>query len=614
MVDQSLPAMFFDRAAGAPLRAAYRSKAAGFVPGAPPVWVDTTFGEARRRVEQIASGLLGEGLAPGAAVAVLCRTRLEWMLVDWAAMSLGLKVVAVYPSLLADEVGFILQDADVRLVVVEDAAQLAKVRGLRDGFAFQGRAYPGLRPKIVVVDEAELAPDVVDRADGVDALAALERRGRATLDATADARARRLAALGRDDVAGYVYTSGTTGAPKGVVLTHGNWLSLLEATEDVDMFVPEVQTTGALLFLPLAHSFGRFVAWGGAYFRTPILFSSMETLREDLAQTRPGFVPSAPRMYEKMHARIQDAVASANPRRRKLFSWALDVGKQTIPYRREGRPLPAPLRARHAVADRLVLSKIRARLGLDRCTSMLSGSAPLAREVHEFFLAIGVLLVEAYGLTETAPGLTANTPKAWKVGTVGKPLKGVLLKIAPDGEILAKGPNVTRGYHKRDDANAEAFDADGWFRTGDVGEFDDEGFLRLTDRKKDLLKTSGGKYVAPQKIEGLLKTKPLIGEAVVVGDGRRYCTALLVVDDEALREWARRTGEAPDLRGEAVRRVLQQGVDDVNAELSSFETIKSFRVVDDAFSVENGLLTASFKVKRKAVVAKYAPLIEGMYA
>jgi long-chain acyl-CoA synthetase len=319
-------------------------------------------------------------------------------------------------------------------------------------------------------------------------------------------------------------------------------------------------------------------------------------------------------MYEKMYARIASMVASAPPAKQKLFQWALDVGAACIPYQEAQKRLPLALRAQRKLADKLVLSKLRARLGLDRASALLSGAAPLSPAVHRFFLSIGLRLLEAYGLTETTPGLTANRPDRWKLGTVGPAIRGVTLTIAADGEILAKGPNITPGYLKRDDANAEAFDSEGWFHTGDVGELDRDGFLKITDRKKDLLKTSGGKYVAPQKLEGMLKSKSLVQEAVVIGDDKPFCTVLLVVDEDALKAWAERTGNAADKHSPAVHAVLQGHLDELNQGLASFESLKYFRVVDEPFTVANGTLTGSFKVKRKVVLQKHAALVDAMYA
>jgi long-chain acyl-CoA synthetase len=310
------------------------------------------------------------------------------------------------------------------------------------------------------------------------------------------------------------------------------------------------------------------------------------------------------------------AVQEQPKRRQQIFRWALSVGERTIPYRASGQPLPARLRIEAAVADRLVWRKLKARLGLDRVQVMLSGSAALSPAVLRFFLAINVTLVEAYGLTETSPGISGNKPSAFREGSVGEVLPGVRVRFADDGEILASGDNITPGYHRRPDDDARAFEVqDGvrWFRTGDIGHLDRDGYLFLTDRKKDLIKTSGGKFVAPQKIEGLLKGRPPITEAVVIGDGRKHCAVLVVVDEDALAAWAKRTGNKADRQSPALMAEVQAQVDAVNATLARYETLKQVRVLDDVFSVDNGLLTASFKVKRKVVAERYAAIIDGMF-
>ncbi|MDP2342172.1 MAG: long-chain fatty acid--CoA ligase [Deltaproteobacteria bacterium] len=605
--DRSLAQMFFDRSRAAGPRAALRLKQGnGFV--------DVAFATQARRVEIIAAGLLSipGGLAERATVGIFAGTRAEWLAIDFAALSLGAITVPIYATLLMPEVGYLHVDAGIEVLFCEGKEQLEKARAMRQGFKFLEKDYAKERVKlrhIVVID-----PKGVDVADDWESLADLQARGERELAATRSERERRTQALTRDDVATYSYTSGTTGAPKGVIQTHGNWLSLLDVASDMDIFTEGTKETGVFLFLPLAHAFGRLIGFGAAYFETVVILSSMDTLLDDLTGSRPGFLPSAPRMYEKIYARLMSGVAAAPPRRQKLFARAIAIGKRTIPYRQKKQPLPTLLRVQHAIADRLVLSKIRARLGLDRTESMLTGSAPLAPAVHEFFFAIGLTLIEAYGLTETCPGISANRPDHWKLGTVGPLLKNIQLKFEPDGEICVKGPNVTRGYLNRDDANAEAFDKDGWFHTGDIGELDGEGFLRITDRKKDLLKTSGGKYIAPQKIEGLMKARPLITEAVVIGDNKKYCTALIVVDDDVLKQWADRTGNAADRSAPATLAFLQEQIAAVNADLASFESIKYFRVVPESFTVQNGMLTASFKVKRKSVSVRWAALIEEMYA
>lgn len=606
MADIHLAQMFFDRARASAAEAAYLVRRG-------PAFTEVRWSDAAERVQAIASGVLqGLPLAPGACVTIMANTRLEWILCDFAMLSLGLRTVPIYVSLLAPEVGYIHADTQAELLIVENAEMLAKVREARAGFRFYDKDYPAAAIKLrrcIVLDPTGLAP-----ADDWESLAEVEQRGRAALAETRAERERRMAAIQRGDVATYTYTSGTTGEPKGVIQTHDNMLSILENVADAQMFTERARVGGAFLFLPLAHSFGRMVEFGGAFYTCKVILSSVATVAEDLALTRPGFLPAAPRVFERVYGKIMTGVAGSSPLKQRLFRWAIGVGKQTIPYRQRARPLPLLLELQFKLADRLVLAKIRARLGMDRMHALLSGSAPLPREVAEFFAGAGLVILEAYGLTETCPGLTTNRFDNWRIGTVGPAIKGVQLQLAADGEILAKGPNVVSGYLNRPDATAEAWDADGWFHTGDIGELDADGHLRITDRKKDLIKTSGGKYVAPQKIEGLLKTRPLLSEAVVIGDNRKYCVALVTVDREKLAAWAERTGNPPDLHGPAVHKEIQGYLDEVNRGLASFETLKYFRVLDEEFSVDNGMLTASFKVKRKQVAARHKDLIDAMYS
>ncbi len=605
MADTHLAQMFFDRARAEGHAAAFCVRKGG-------AYGDVSFKDSADRVEAIAAGVL-KGGAPtaGVCVTIMANTRLEWVLCDYALLSLGYKTVPIYVSLLPPEIGYIHADTRAELCVVENKEMLEKLRATQKGFTFFEVTYGADAVKLqkfIVIDPTGLAP-----AADWESLADVEARGRAALAETKGERDRRMQAIKRDDVATYTYTSGTTGPPKGVIQTHGNILSLLENAEELEMFSSEARIGGAFLFLPLAHSFGRLVEYGGAFFRCKIVFSTVPTVAEDLGLSRPGFVPAAPRVFERVYGKIMTGLASAPPIRQKLFHWALGVGKQAIPYRQRNKSLPFGLGLKFGLADKLVFSKIRAKLGMDRVHVLLSGSAPLPKEVGEFFAAVGLTICEAYGLTETCPGLTANRPNNWKIGTVGPTLKGVTIQIAADGEILAKGPNVVSGYLNRPDATAEAWDSDGWFHTGDIGEFDQDNHLRITDRKKDLIKTSGGKYVAPQKIEALLKTKPILSEAVVIGDGRKYCVALVTVDKEKLAAWAQRTGSSPDLDGEAVQKEIQGYLNEINKDLASFESIKYFRVAPEEFSVDNGMLTASFKVKRKEVGKRYKDLIDSMY-
>ncbi len=577
-------------------------------------WVDIKWKDVMPRVDAIAAGLLtAADLPDGARVSIIGNTTMDWVILDFAAMSVGLQTVPVYASLLPEEVGFMHADPEVNLVVAENAAQVAKVRAMRDGFRFFDVEYPKskipLRGKIVVVDPTGLAP-----ADDWESLADLEARGTQRLAELKGEMARRISLVKRADIATFTYTSGTTGPPKAVIQTHDNMLSLVENIEEVDIFSKAVQEGGLHLFLPLAHSFGRLIELAGPYFQTPLVMSSVPTLAADLAGARPGFLPAAPRVYEKMKGKIEGGVAAGPPVRQKIFAWALGVGRETIPYVTTGQPLPGWLSMKRSIADKLVFSKVRAKMGLDRCAVLLSGSAPLRRDVHEFFMALGFTLIEAYGLTETCPGLSANRPGKMKIGTVGQAIKGVTLRIAEDGEVLAKGPNITRGYLNRPDATGEAFDSEGWFHTGDLGSLDSDGFLTITGRKKELFKTSGGKYIAPVKIEARLKAVSFLQEAVLIGDGKHFCVALFSLDPENFGEWAKKEGIPAEPGHPKVRQVLDAHVKEVNSSLASFESVKYFEVLPGPLSVDGGELTASLKVKRKVVSTKYAPLIEAMYA
>ena len=493
------------------------------------------------------------------------------------------------------------------LALVENAKQRAKIDELTaHGFELDGVRQTVQLRRVVTIDDG----------DGPGSLRALLERGREALPRVRPEIERRIEALGRDDVATIVYTSGTTGPPKGVVQTHGNHLATVEAAlrtglireGDVDFF-----------FLPLAHSFARLVEYLGIAAGTTTAFArSIDTLAEDMAAAHPHLVPAVPRIYEKVYARILAGRDAAPPLKRALFDWAVGVGRARSRCEQERRPVPLGTRLQAAIAHRLVFARIHQLLG-GNIRYMTSGAAPLAREILEFFHAIGILILEGYGLTETTPSLTVNRPDRFKFGTVGLPLDCCEIRIAEDGEILARGDNVANGYYRRPEATAEAWDPQAWFHTGDIGEVDAEGFLRITDRKKDLIKTSGGKYVAPQKIENLLKMQPHVSQAVVIGDNRKYCVALITLDQEELARWLAGRG-IEDVRPETaatdadVQALVQTEVDEVNRHLASFESIKYFRILPGDFSPESGELTPSLKVKRKVVAQRYGPLIEEMYA
>jgi len=607
MRDEHLSQMILARASRAPHGVAFRVRRGD-------TYADVPWSEVIPRLEAIAAGLLSAAaLDDSACISIVGNTSMESCLVDFAALSVGFKTVPVYASLLPEEVGYMHVDTAAQLVVVENAAQLDKVRALRTGFTFFGRHYAPdalpVRAKVVVID-----PSGISAADDWESLESVEARGHARRQQL-DAEMRRRAALvRREDVATYTYTSGTTGAPKAVIQTHDNTLAMLGDVVEAGLVDDEVRAHGLLLFLPAAHSFGRMVEFAGPFFGAPLIMSSVPTLAVDLLASRPGFFPAAPRVFEKMMAKVQSAIESERGLRRRLMQWALRVGARTVDYRASGKPLPVMLDAQYRLADRLVLGTLRAKLGLDKASVLLSGAAALRPDVQTFFLSLGLTLLEAYGLTETCPGLTINRKGDIRVGTVGKPFKRCELKVAPDGELLARGPNISRGYLNHPDATSAAFDDDGWFRTGDLASIDAEGFVRITGRKKELLKTSGGKYVAPLKIEAQLKQHPIIQEAIVIGDGRNFCTAMFALDAEMLATFAQREGVPADPSHPSIHAVLQAVVDEANLKLASFERIKAFRVSPAAFTVDGGELTASLKVKRHAVAQKYAALIEAMYA
>ncbi len=576
-------------------------------------WTDVSWNQLSARMANIASGLLTApgGLEEGAHIAITGNTSEDWITVDFACLAVGLRTVPVYASLLPEESGYLHVDTGAVVSVVEDKDQLEKVRTLRKGFSFFAKDYPADAVKIrhiVVMNTEGCEP-----ADDWESLADLEKRGAEKLNETEAKRDAWHQSGSRDTTATYTYTSGTTGPPKGVIQSHANMLSMLESVEKIGIFGQEVQAGGLDLFLPLAHSFGRLIELAGPHFDAPIVISGIPTLADDLKETRPGFFPAAPRVYEKMKAKIETKVAGAPPLKKTMFHWAIGRGKATIPYRSKGQPVPFFVGLLYKLADKLVLSKLRAALGFDRAHILLSGSAPLNVEVHEFFLACGLNLLEAYGLTETCPGLTSNLPDRFKLGTVGIAFPDVQIKIAADGEILAKGPNITKGYLNREDATRDAFDADGWFCTGDLGSLDADGFVKITGRKKELMKTSGGKYIAPAKLEGRVKNLTFIQECITVADTRNYVTALIAIDPEELEDWAKQNDTVADPKSSKVQATIQAHIDEVNKTLASYETIKYFKVVEP-MTVEGGLLTASLKVKRGVVLKRYADTIDAMYA
>jgi long-chain acyl-CoA synthetase len=595
----NLPEMFFRRAAELGPRPRYRHRAGD-------AWQETTWATSAERVRRLAAALIDLGVRPGDRVALLSGTRPEWMEIDLAILAAGALTIPVYQSVLTNECGYILANSGSTVAFVENAKQRGKVEEVRS----RGFELDGVQRSVPTTTVIDIEPD-----GGALSFAGLLERGASVLPSMQSELDRRVAALGRDTLATIVYTSGTTGPPKGVPQTHGNHLASVESAlklglireGDVDFF-----------FLPLAHSFARLIEYCGIAAGSTTAFArSLDTLIDDLPTAHAQIVPAVPRVFEKVYARIMAARAAGSGLKRALFDWALDVGRTRSRHVQEGTPVPWSVQLQDALAQRLVFARVHHLLG-GNVRLMLSGGAPLAREIAEFFHAIGVLVLEGYGLTETTPVLTVNRPDRFKLGTVGLPLDCCVLRIADDGEILAKGANVASGYYERPDATAEAWDADGWFHTGDIGEIDDDGFLRITDRKKDLIKTSGGKYVAPQKVENLLKLQPHVSQAVVIGDNRKYCVALVTLNVEEVQRWAQEHGvaaTAPEslAADPQVRALLDAEVAAVNKELPSWESIKKFQILPQDFSTESGELTPSLKVKRKVVAERYREAIDAMY-
>ena len=593
----NLAQMFFARAAELADRPRYRYCD---VQG----WQEVTWAAMADRVRALAAGFIESGVQPGDRIALLSATRREWMEVDLAILACGAVTIPVYHSVLPDECGYIVTNAGADRIIVESAKHQAKVEAVsRDGYELDGRRHPVPMRSITTIEGA-----------GAGTLAELLVRGAAArprLDAEID---RRMGALDRETLATIVYTSGTTGPPKGVPQTHGNHLATVESALRIQMLEPgDVD----FFFLPLAHSFARMIEYLGIAAGTTTVFArSIDSLIDDLSVTKPHVVPAVPRIYEKVYARIHANREKGSAIQRAIFDAAVAIGRQRSALVEAGQSVALWLRAADAVAHRLVFSRIHDVLG-GNVRFMLSGGAPLARDIAEFFHAVGLPVYEGYGLTETTPALTVNHPGSYRLGTVGKPLDCCEVQIAADGEILARGANVASGYYERPEATAEAWDADGWFHTGDIGEFDAAGYLRITDRKKDLIKTSGGKYVAPQKVENLLKLQPHVSQAVLIGDNRKYCTALVTLDATEVSAWLQAQGlPAGDadlhVRPE-VKTLIEGEIAAVNRQLASWESIKYVHILPGDFSTETGELTPSLKVKRKVVASRYADAIESMY-
>ena len=592
------------------------------------------------QVRDLSLGLGALGVESGHRVATLSESRPEWLIADFAALTRGAVTVPIYPTLPEAQVRYILADSGACAVVASDETQAAKVRavwpdlpdlsvlivvdGAPDGApagaadssgdaaseSEPGAADPGS------AEPAAAAPATAPRREELSLAEATARGHRRLMDEEGLGRMYKeaAAAIPADRLATIIYTSGTTGEPKGVMLSHGNIVSNILAADSV---ISVTDDDEALSFLPLSHAFERMVCCLYLYKGVTVSFAeSLDTIARDLQGVRPTTLTGVPRVYEKLHARIHDAVAQAPAIRRGLFHWALGVGGAASRAARAGRSAPLTTRLQLGVATRLVLSKVRERLG-GRVRFVVSGSAPLNVPVAEFLFAIGVPVVEGYGLTETAPVLTVNPLEAPRPGSVGVAVPGVELRIAADGEILARGPNVMQGYYDKPEATAEVI-VDGWFHTGDIGRLDDDGYLTITDRKKEIIVTAGGKNVAPTPIEAELKRSPIVAEAVLVGNRRPCITALLIPDFDALAHELG-TPAGAEAREEVaarpeVRARLGEVVATVNADLPRHEQIKEFAALPAEFGIATGELTPTLKVKRRVVEERWGDTIEALYA
>jgi long-chain acyl-CoA synthetase len=548
------------------------------------------------RVRRLTAVFLRDGIRPGDRVALMAENGPHWPTIDFAALCSGAVLTPVYPTLSGEDAAYVINDCDARMLFVQGQDRLQQLLEVRD-------QWPGVET-IVLIDSGTQSEDVLSFTK---MLADQEPLDPGNFE-------RRAQSVNPNDLATFIYTSGTTGKPKGVMLTHGNIASNVAA---VAHLLEMDSAWTALSFLPLSHSFERTVDYIYFYLGISVAYAeSVHTVAENLGEVRPHFFVSVPRIYEKVLARVQENVAHSSAVKQKIFHWAQGVARQALPWRLRREQPPGWQGLKLKLADKLVFSKLKHRLG-GRFRMAASGGAPLAKDVAEFFWGAGIEIYEGYGLSETSPVLSVNTPRNVKLGTVGPAIDGVQIQFAPDGEILAKGPNVMQGYHNLPEASREAFDDEGWFHTGDIGEIDDDGFIRITDRKKELIVNAYGKNVAPAPIENSLKSSRFIEQAVVIGDRRKFLSALLVPDFETLQAWAQEHGIQAN--GEAltsnsqVRQLYGGEVNDVNARLSHPQQIRAWDLLSEPLTIESGELTPTLKVKRRVIHERYANCIDRMY-
>jgi long-chain acyl-CoA synthetase len=551
-------------------------------------------------VRALSFGLNSLGVQPGDRVAIMSENRPEWAMADYAILCAGAWTVPIYPTLPAGQIVPLLKDSGARAIFVSNLEQLGKVLQIKT-------QVPALDHVIVSEGHPPSEP-------GYTTFSALVDKGRSSLEMNPGVFEQRAARVKPEDVATIIYTSGTTGDSKGAMLTHGNLVSNIKSSLEV---MPITGDATGLSFLPLSHVFERTLDYAYLYRGTSIAYAeSVEKLKDNFVEVAPHCFALVPRVYEKVYGRIRDRVEAGSGLKRKLFNWAVRVGKERLAYEERGEEVPAGLARKAKLADKLVFSKIRKVLGA-RFRFAFSGAAPLSRDLAEFFLGAGITIYEGYGLTETSPVIAVNGPGRWRLGTVGRPIPDVEVRIAPDGEILTRGPHVMKGYYNKPEATAEAIDGEGWFHTGDIGHLDDGGYLVITDRKKDLIVLAGGKKAAPQPIENELKKSPFIELPIVLGDRHKFLAAVIVPNFERLREhvaslnwkvdWERLDAD-PE-----IRRLFQQEIDAYNADKAHHEQIRAFALLSTDLTIADGSITPTLKVKRRVLESRYRELIASMY-
>jgi long-chain acyl-CoA synthetase len=595
---RSIPDMFLQRVAATPDKRAFGYPAPD---DSEQRWL--TWSEVGDRATALAAGLRGLGVGGEDRVAIMANTRLDWVLADLGVMCAGGATTTIYPTTEAEDATYILRDSGSKVVVAEDPSQVAK---------FAGADLPDLT-HVVLIDG--------DPAPGASppqlTLAGLEAAGRAALADDPTMISTVAASVEPDHLATLIYTSGTTGRPKGVELLHRGWCWQGVAQADLGIVMPDDLQ---FLWLPLSHSFGKTLLCGIIHAGVATYVDGrVDKIVDNLGMIRPSLMCAAPRVYEKVYNRVVTTAQQAGGPKAKIFAWATRVGKRVVSLEQAGLPVPTGLRLKYGLATRLVFSKLQARLG-GRIRALVSGAAPLPRDIAEFFAAAGLPLLEGYGLTETSAGSFVNRPGRLRIGTVGQALGDLECRLDTDGEVLLRGVPVMRGYHNLPDQTAEIFTDDGWLRTGDIGVLDADGYLRITDRKKDLVKTSGGKYIAPSQIEGMFKAIcPYTSQAVVVAHGRNFPTMVVTLDPEAIAGWAAGGPLAGRPYQEIVsspeaRAMVAGYVEELNAKLNRWETIKKFTVLPRDLTIEDGEITPSMKVKRSSVEQHFAAAIDEMYA